>query len=92
MSEAISTSPHVGLFVTCLVDLTRPSVGFATLKFLELAGCRGSVLEMQTCCGRPAYNSGDRLDTRDIAKQVIETLNITSWNPWPTAITYSYCR
>ena len=73
MSEAISTSPHVGLFVTCLVDLTRPSVGFATLKLLELAGCRVSVPEMQTCCGQPAYNSGDRSDTRDIAKQVIET-------------------
>ena len=73
MSEAISTSPHVGLFVTCLVDLTRPSVGFATLKLLELAGCRVSVPEMQTCCGQPAYNSGDRSDTRGIAKQVIET-------------------
>jgi L-lactate dehydrogenase complex protein LldE len=73
MSEAIPTSPHVGLFVTCLVDLTRPSVGFATLKLLELAGCRVSVPEMQTCCGQPAYNSGDRSDTRDIAKQVIET-------------------
>ena len=73
MSEATPTSPHVGLFVTCLVDLTRPSVGFATLKLLELAGCRVSVPEMQTCCGQPAYNSGDRSDTRDIAKQVIET-------------------
>lgn len=71
--RAPSSSPHVGLFVTCLVDLTRPSVGFATLKLLETAGCRVSVPELQTCCGQPAYNSGDRADTRDIAKQVIET-------------------
>jgi L-lactate dehydrogenase complex protein LldE len=27
-------SPHVGLFVTCLVDLYRPSVGFATVELL----------------------------------------------------------
>jgi L-lactate dehydrogenase complex protein LldE len=28
-------SPHVGLFVTCLVDLYRPSVGFATVELLS---------------------------------------------------------
>jgi L-lactate dehydrogenase complex protein LldE len=64
--------PRVGLFVTCLVDLFRPSVGFAAVKLLEAAGCRVEVPEMQTCCGQPAYNSGDRADTRAIALQVIE--------------------
>ena len=66
------TSPRVGLFVTCLVDLFRPAVGFATVKLLEEAGCRVEVPEAQTCCGQPAYNSGDRADTRAIARQVIE--------------------
>ncbi len=70
--SSIPDSPHVGLFATCLVDLTRPSVGFATLKLLELAGCQVSVPELQTCCGQPAYNSGDRKDTKEIACQVIE--------------------
>ena len=64
-------TPRVGLFVTCLVDLFRPSVGFATVKLLEQAGCRVEVPRAQTCCGQPAYNSGDRHDTRDIARQVI---------------------
>jgi L-lactate dehydrogenase complex protein LldE len=63
--------PLVGLFVTCLVDLIRPSVGFAAVKLLEDAGCK-VVVPSQTCCGQPAYNSGDRADTRAIAKQVIE--------------------
>jgi hypothetical protein len=27
--------PHVGLFITCLVDLFRPSAGFASIKLLE---------------------------------------------------------
>jgi L-lactate dehydrogenase complex protein LldE len=26
----------------------------------------------QTCCGQPAYNSGDRADTKDIARNVIQ--------------------
>jgi L-lactate dehydrogenase complex protein LldE len=60
----------VGLFVTCLVDLFRPSVGFAAVKLLQDAGCSVSV-PRQSCCGQPAYNSGDRATTRAIAKQVI---------------------
>jgi L-lactate dehydrogenase complex protein LldE len=62
---------HVGLFVTCLVDLFRPSVGFAAIKLMEDAGCRVSVPDSQTCCGQPAYNSGDRADTREIARATI---------------------
>jgi L-lactate dehydrogenase complex protein LldE len=64
--------PKVGLFVTCLVDLFRPSVGFATVKLLEQSGCEVSVPRGQTCCGQPAYNAGDRGDARDIARAVIE--------------------
>ncbi len=63
--------PTVGLFVTCLVDLFRPSVGFAAVKLLEDAGCTVVVPRAQTCCGQPAYNSGDRADTQAIAKGVI---------------------
>ncbi len=62
---------RVGLFVTCLVDLFRPSVGFAAVKLLEDAGCVVSVPE-QTCCGQPAFNAGDRRTARDIALQVMD--------------------
>ena len=64
--------PRVALFVTCLVDLFRPSVGFAAVKLLEAAGCRVEVPTEQTCCGQPAYNSGDRADTIEIARQVLD--------------------
>ena len=63
--------PRVGLFVTCLVDLYRPSVGFAAVKLLEAAGCTVEVPPAQTCCGQPAYNSGDRADTTAIARRTI---------------------
>jgi L-lactate dehydrogenase complex protein LldE len=67
-----SSRPHVGLFVTCLVDLFRPSIGFAAVKLLEDAGCAVSVPRGQTCCGQPAYNSGDRADAKRIARQVVD--------------------
>jgi len=73
MSKSPATTPvRVGLFVTCLVDLARPSVGFAAVKLLEDAGCVVAVPAAQTCCGQPAYNSGDSGDARAIAAQVIE--------------------
>ncbi len=64
-------SPRVGLFVTCLVDLVRPQVGFAAVKLLEQAGCTVEVPPTQTCCGQPAWNGGADADAREIAAQVI---------------------
>jgi L-lactate dehydrogenase complex protein LldE len=64
---------RVALFVTCLVDLFRPGVGFAAAKLLEDAGCIVEVPKAQSCCGQPGYNSGDRADALAIARQVIAT-------------------
>jgi L-lactate dehydrogenase complex protein LldE len=74
ISPTRSSSPprRVALFVTCLVDLFRPSVGFAAIKLLEDVGCAVEVPPLQVCCGQPAYNSGDRRTTRAIASQIIE--------------------
>ena len=66
-----SERPRVGLFVTCLVDLYRPTVGFAAIKLLEDAGCRVEVPRLQVCCGQPAYNAGDRKTARDLAEQFV---------------------
>ena len=63
---------RVALFVTCLVDLFRPTIGFAAVKLLEEAGCTVEVPRAQTCCGQPAYNSGDRADAKAIALQVLD--------------------
>ena len=71
MNDSIN-SPRVGLFVTCLVDLYRPSVGFAAVKLLERAGCRVEVPSAQTCCGQPALNNGDEAHARQLALQVLE--------------------
>lgn len=74
MAEDSNDNPRVGLFVTCLVDLQRPSVGFAAVKLLELAGCQVEVPTSQTCCGQPAFNSGDFPTTAALARQTIAAL------------------
>lgn len=66
--------PNVALFVTCLVDLFRPAVGFAAVKLLEEAGCTVTVPRAQTCCGQPAYNAGDRADAAAIVRQTVPVL------------------
>ena len=70
-SQTAKTQLRVGLFVTCLVDLIRPSVGFAAVKLLEDAGCK-VVVPSQSCCGQPAFNSGDRADAQAIARRTID--------------------
>jgi len=62
---------RVGFFVTCLVDLMRPSIGFAAIKLLEAGGAEVFVPPSQTCCGQPAYNSGDRVDAIALARKVV---------------------
>lgn len=62
---------RVGLFVTCLIDLMRPDIGFSVVKLLEHAGCDVMVPQAQTCCGQPGYNSGDRAAARDLAEKVL---------------------
>ncbi|MBV9653498.1 MAG: (Fe-S)-binding protein [Acetobacteraceae bacterium] len=64
--------PRVGLFVTCLVDLYRPSVGFAAMRLLEQAGCQVEVPRVQTCCGQPAYNAGDRATATSLARAFLD--------------------
>ena len=68
----MTAKPRVGLFVTCLVDLVRPQVGFAAVKLLEDAGCEVVVPPSQTCCGQPAWNSGADRHAAGIARQVVD--------------------
>jgi L-lactate dehydrogenase complex protein LldE len=63
--------PKVGFFVTCLVNAIRPSVGFAAIELLEMAGCTVEIPPCQTCCGLPGFNSGDLEQSRRLGKTVI---------------------
>jgi L-lactate dehydrogenase complex protein LldE len=68
---SVENKKNIGLFATCLVDLMRPSVGFAAARLLSANGCTVHVPENQTCCGQPAYNAGDEAAARALAASVI---------------------
>lgn len=74
MTRSHPERPRVALFATCLVDLLRPSVGFAAAKLIAASGCSVEVPAGQTCCGQPAYNSGDKDTAADLARQTIAVL------------------
>ena len=65
---------RLALYVTCLVDLMRPAIGFASLRLLENAGCEVVVPAGQTCCGQPAWSAGNRGLASDLAKKAIVEL------------------
>lgn len=65
---------RLALYVTCLVDLLRPSVGFAALRLLEALGAEVVVPEGQTCCGQPAWNAGNRALAAELAQKAIAEL------------------
>jgi L-lactate dehydrogenase complex protein LldE len=71
----------LGFFVTCLVDLVRPQIGFAAIKLLEQAGYVVEVPAAQTCCGQPGYNSGDAPVARELALQVLR-----AFEPYDTVV------
>jgi L-lactate dehydrogenase complex protein LldE len=78
---------EVGLFVTCLVDLMRPSIAFAALRLIEAAGYKAVVPTSQTCCGQPGYNAGDAVAARTLARKVIaEFENFPSWLRRPVPV------
>ena len=53
---------------TCLCDAFYDSVGKATVRVLEHAGCDIEFPEDQTCCGQPAFNAGDWPASRQVVR------------------------
>lgn len=70
-----AAAPTVGLFVTCLIDAMRPTAGLASVQLLEAAGCKVVVPSSQSCCGQPAWNSGDRKAARAVAAQFLDAFD-----------------
>lgn len=83
---------RVALFVTCLVDLMRPRIGFAAIELLEAAGCEVVVPPAQTCCGQPAWNSGDREAAAKLAKKVIAEFEGFEWVVAPSGSCADHIR
>ena len=67
----ITPAPRIGLLITCLADLLRPTTVLSTSRLLASVGCRVIVPSQQTCCGQPFYNGGDIVNARALARRTI---------------------
>ncbi|AWI10482.1 (Fe-S)-binding protein [Ereboglobus luteus] len=67
------TGKHIQLMATCLCDALFDDVGAATVEILEHLGCAIDFPEAQTCCGQPAFNSGDWNASRKVLRHVLDT-------------------
>lgn len=56
---------------TCLCDAFYDDVAVATVEVLEHLGCTVEFPENQTCCGQPAFNSGDWNASRRVMRHVL---------------------
>lgn len=83
---------RVALYFTCLVDLMRPRIGFSAIELLEAAGCEVVVPQDQTCCGQPAWNSGDRAAAACLAKKAISELEPFEWVVIPSGSCADHIR
>lgn len=65
-------SKRVLLMGTCLCDAFYDDVARATVEVLEHLGYSVDYPEDQTCCGQPAFNSGEWDASRKVAKHTAE--------------------
>lgn len=77
----------VYFFCTCLVDLFVPEAGLDAVSLLERAGMRVHFPEAQTCCGQPAYTSGQPDEARDVARHQLSLFP----QPWPIVLPSGSC-
>jgi len=77
----------VYLFGTCLVDLFVPEAGLDAVHVLEGAGLRVHFPQKQSCCGQPAYTSGNPDSAREVARAQIDLLA----QPWPVVVASGSC-
>ncbi len=69
------TGRKVQLMATCLCDAFYDDVARATVEVLEHLGCEVEFPEGQTCCGQPAFNSGDWDASRKIMRHTVKTFS-----------------
>lgn len=77
----------VYLFATCLVDLFVPQAGLDAVKLLEREGLTVHFPRAQSCCGQPAYSSGNPREAREVARAQLGLFD----KPWPVIVPSGSC-
>lgn len=77
----------VYLFATCLVDLFVPQAGLDAVRLLEREGLTVHFPRSQSCCGQPAYSSGNPSQARAVARAQWDLFR----EPWPIVVPSGSC-
>jgi len=80
-------SGHVYLFGTCLVDMFVPQAGLDAIRLLEREGLVVHYPGHQSCCGQPAYSSGNPEQARTVALAQMDLFS----QPWPVIVPSGSC-
>ncbi|MGS0893515.1 (Fe-S)-binding protein [Burkholderia stagnalis] len=78
---------HVYLFATCLVDLFVPEAGLDAVRLLEREGLTVHYPRGQSCCGQPAYSSGNPDEARRVAAAQLDLFA----EAWPVIVPSGSC-
>ena len=78
---------HVYLFATCLVDLFVPEAGLDAVRLLEREGLTVHYPRGQSCCGQPAYSSGNPDEAHRVAAAQLDLFA----EPWPVIVPSGSC-
>jgi L-lactate dehydrogenase complex protein LldE len=84
----MSTPTDIYFFATCLVDLFLPDAGMDAITLLEREGVRVHVPQGQSCCGQPAYTSGQREEAMTVARA---QLGLFPQADWPIVVPSGSC-
>jgi L-lactate dehydrogenase complex protein LldE len=61
----------IDLFIPCFIDQLFPETAWNVVKILKRCGIEINYNSNQTCCGQPAFNSGDLKNAKRLAKKFI---------------------
>ncbi len=80
-------SEQVYLFGTCVIDLFMPEAGLDAVRLLEREGITVHFPRGQSCCGQPAYSSGNPEQARAVALAQLDLFS----QPWPVIVPSGSC-
>lgn len=78
----------VNFMVTCLCDSIFSDAAQCAVNLLKRYGAKVEFPKNQTCCGQPAFNSGDFASAR---KVIMHTIDAFSGNDYPVIVPSASC-
>ena len=78
--DSMNEPKRVGLFAGCSINYLFPEIGESTLRLLHRYQFSARLPKGQSCCGLPAYGSGDLETAKSLARRNMEafrSLNVS---------------